>query len=274
MCSMKLNFTKAINGRLFLLVLVFFVQDGFSQASRFLYRNYTRWTVEAYAGVPFMAGNLTAFSADRTYIKPMYGIRAGFQANRIFGIGLSVSRGQNRLGSRDYAADFLLCTDGNTYYFPPETLPTYAYKDIYSDITFMNAGVFTDINLTNVAGFNSCISVLFSPGIYIQQNEATVKRKADHLQLLPVRSGMSIGLGADLGIRFRTGKWIDLQLKTGVMWLSDNDFIGFSTPIQARYNYVWNTSVGVIFKIPGKGKRDNLIYLPREGACYWKTNSF
>lgn len=276
-CITKINLIKSTKSKLITLLFVFFVQDGFAQASRFLYRDYTRWTIETYAGVPFMVGNLTAFSADRTYISPMYGVRGGFQVNRIFNIGLSASRGQNRLGARDYAADFLLCANGKTYYSPHETLPTYAYKDIYSDITFMNAGIFTDVNLTSLAGFNSCdygISLLLSPGIYIQQNEATVKRKADHLQLLPVRSGMSIGLGADLGLRIRTGKWIDLQLKTGITWLSDNDFIGFSTPIEARYNYVWNSSVGVIFKIPERGKRDNLIYMPRESACYWKTNSF
>lgn len=253
--------------------LILSVQTGFAQISRFLEKEYTHWTVEANVGIPFPVGTLSAFSADKTYIGNQYGVRAGFQMNRIFGFGFTLSSGQSKLGARDYAAEYLLGADGRTYYFPQE-IPTYPYKDIYSDISFISGGVYTEINLINLVGWNSCdygFSVLLIPSAFVQQTEAKVRRKNDNIQLIPSRSGMSIGLGGDIGIRFRTCKWIDLQLRTGITWLSNNDFVGFSTPVQARYNYMWTTSLGVIFKIPERGKRDNIIYMPQEGDCHWPT---
>lgn len=260
-----------------ILLLLYCFNEGYAQISQFINKKYTRFSVEIFGGVPFMVGNLTAFSADKTYLNTCYGVRGGYQLNRSFGIGINIAKGTNTLGARDYAADFLLGNDGNTYYLPQEFVTTTPYKDIKSNVSFMSGGIYADINLTNLVGLNSSdhgLSVLLSPNICIQQNEATVSSKTDGTQFLPSRKGMSIGLGVDAALRVRTCKWIDLQLRTGITWLSDNEFIGFNTPIQARYNYVWTTSVGIIIKIPQRGKRDNVIYVPREGDCHWPTQTY
>lgn len=248
-----------------------------AQVSRNLANSYSRWAVEADMGAPVIAGTLTSASSGKVNLGLMYGAGVIWQWKCALGLGLSFSSGQNRLEARNYAADYLLGEDGMTYYlsqayYQAEGITTYYYKDIYSDVSFLSGNIRAELNLINLFGGSSSerwFSVLLMPGVYVNQFTASVKRKSDNVLLLPERTGLNLGFGGDLALRFRLTRMFDLQLKSGLVWMSDNDFVGFSTPVLARYNYMWNTSVGVIFKIPQRGKRDNLMYVPRDGECHF-----
>lgn len=242
-----------------------------AQLSKDLGRRYSRWTVEVNAGLPFLVGNLTSLPDDKTYIGLSYGMRAGFQLNRAWGFGLSVMKGHNKMGARGYASDFLLGTDGMTYYLPQE-IETYPYKDIYSDVNFISGGFYADINLNHLFGGSTdhWYSFMLIPGIYVHQFSSVVKTKENDTGLFPKRTALSWGAGIDGALRFRISRLFDAQLRSGITWITDNDFVGLRTPILARYNYMWNTSVGLIFKIPERGKRGNVMYAPRNGECYWE----
>lgn len=242
-----------------------------AQVSKFMAEKYSRWWVEASIGVPYLFGNMSSFAADKTYTGLLYGLRAGYQKSPIIGFSVSVNQGKNKMGARDYAADFMLGEDGKTYYLPTP-MNTVPYKEIYSDVGFFNVGLHGEVNLINLLGGSSAktrLAVMVMPGIYIQNFKTTVKRKSSDEAYLPSRSRMNFGMGGELGIRVKATPLFDLQLRSGMVWMSDNNFVGFNTPIRARYNYMWNTVLGVIVKIPTAGRKDNVIYVPKEGVCLW-----
>lgn len=251
--------------------MCFLVSDINAQVSKKLGQRYSRWTVEADIGLPFFVGNLTSFSQNETYVGFLYGARVGFQLDRTWGVGLSVTKGQNKAGARGYASGYLLGVDGMTYYLPQD-IKTYSYQDIYSDIDYVSGGFYADINLNHLlrgASDHWC-SVMLIPGIYVHRFSSVVNRKEDHLPLFPRRTALSWGAGIDAALRFRVTRLFDLQVRTGVTWITDNNFVGFCTPILARYNYMWNSVFGIIFKVPERGKRGNVMYAPRNGECYWE----
>lgn len=251
--------------------MCFIFSDINAQVSKDLGRRYSRWTVEVNAGLPFLVGNLTSFSQDKTYMGFLYGARMGFQLNRAWGVGVSVNQGHNKMGARGYASDYLLGVDGMTYYLPQD-MKTYSYKDIYSDVKYISGGIYADINVNHLFRGPSdyWCSLMLIPGIYVHRFSSVVNKKKDDISLFPRRTALSWGAGIDAALRFRVTRLFDLQVRTGVTWITDNNYVGFRTPILARYNYMWNSVVGIIFKIPERGKRGNVMYAPRNGECYWE----
>ena len=71
---------------------------------------------------------------------------------------------------------------------------------------------------------------------------------------------MNLGLGGDLALRYRASKHIDLQLKSGVAWIANNNFDGVATCCTSKYNWLANLSVGVVWKMGNKKKKENLMY--------------
>lgn len=242
------------------------------QYARRHFDDYTRFSVEVNAGIPFLVGNLTSFSAEKTYTGLYANVGVGFQYTPVWGFRFSAGYGKTKVGARDYAKEFLLGEDGMTYYLPMP-FQTWTYKEIYSEVKFLSAGLHADVNLINLLGGSAAAhwyTVLLSPAVYVQQYKPEVKTKKRDDVLFAPGGKMCLGLGGDLTFRIRMSPVADFQIRTGMVWMTDNQFIGFDTPILARYNYSWNTSVGLVFKIPQKGKRENLMYMPRNGECFWR----
>ena len=61
-------------------------------------------------------------------------------------------------------------------------------------------------------------------------------------------------------MRYRAGKHIDLQLKSGLAWIANNNFDGVATCCTSKYNWLANLSVGVVWKIGNNKKKGNLMY--------------
>ena len=53
---------------------------------------------------------------------------------------------------------------------------------------------------------------------------------------------------------------MDLQLKSGMAWVSNNHFDGVATCCTSKYNWLANLSVGVVWKIGNNKKKENLMY--------------
>lgn len=235
-------------------------------------QDYSRWSVEVNAGVPFLVGSLTSFAADETYLGMFGNVGVGFQYTPVWGFRISAEYGKTKAGAREYAADFLLGEDGMTYYLPMP-FETWKYRDVYSRIEYLGIGLHADINIVNLLGGSASDyrwTFLLSPAVYVKQFSPEVRTVSGDKVLFSPSSGLCAGLGGDLTARVRLSRLFDLQFRTGVAWISDNQFVGFDTPVLARYNYSWNTSVGIVFKWPQRGKREHLMYMPRNGVCYWR----
>ena len=94
----------------------------------------------------------------------------------------------------------------------------------------------------------------FSPKLYKKEDD----KRFDTSSTLD--NDVNLGLGGDIALRYRASKYIDLQLKSGVAWIANNNFDGVATCCTSKYNWLANLSVGVVWKIGNNKKKENLMY--------------
>ncbi len=228
------------------------------------FRDYSRWFIEADLGIPFFAGDVNSLSKDKTHIGGLYGLRVGYQISPTIGVALSGAYGHNKASSPRYAQEYVLGSDAMTYY-PPTTVDGIKYADLVSRIRMINIGAHLNINLNNIFIENygeHLFTVLLQPAVYLQKFNPKVEDKTGVHSALSLKNKLNFGAGTDLAFRFRTGNVVDLQLTSGLIWIVNNKFDGIRTVAKARDSFVWNTGISVIFKLNGKGQKDNLLYAP------------
>ena len=235
------------------------------------FRDYSKWSLEASIGMPFFSGDINSLSDDKTYIGGQYGVKLGYQISPTIGLGLSGTYGRNKAGSPDYAKDYILGADGMTYY-PPTTIDGTKYSDIYSKIDFFNFGLHLNLNLNNFFVENRgqhVFTVLLQPAVYLQKFSPKVYKKGGGRATSgSLDNSVNFGAGGDIAFRFRTGRLLDLQLTSGIIWISNNSFDGVTTIAKARDSYMWNAALTAIFKLNGRKHKDNLIYAPSVSYLY------
>lgn len=210
-----------------------------------------RWYFGVEYGIPFLFGELTAFSADKTYLGYQIGGFAGYRFNHKIGLEFSAGTGGTKLGSKSYATDYLVDEEGMTYYVG-QAFPTWAYKDIYSKVQYINIGLQANINLNNL--FSTVPrerrwTVLLSPAIYMQHFSPDLYVKADKNRLKGGSTDkLNIGLGGNLALRYNASRLFDLQLRTGVIWVNNNKMDGVSTLIKSKDHFMVSTGIALIWK--------------------------
>ena len=70
-------------------------------------KSYSHWYFGAEYGVPFLFGDFTSFSADKTYVGSQFGGFAGYQVNSWIGIEASARTGYTRMGACRLCTTFL-----------------------------------------------------------------------------------------------------------------------------------------------------------------------
>ncbi len=231
-----------------------------------LYKEYSRWTIGVDAGMPFLFGDVYSLSKDKNYPGGQFGLNVGYQLLPAIGFKLSAHYGFSKLASPHYAKDYILGQDGMTYYKPNIVENGVSYADIYSKVRYFGAGFHVSLNMNNLLFENRgerLLTVLLEPAVYLQKfNPKVYDKNGNRVAKGALDNRLGFGAGGDLAFRFRTGKLVDLQLSTGIVWLNNNNFDGIRTEALGRDSYIWNSSVSVIFKINGKKKVDNLMYAP------------
>ncbi|WP_106830975.1 OmpA family protein [Parabacteroides pacaensis] len=243
-------------------------KEALKQAKKETYREYSRWSIGANVGMPFFRGDFNSFSHDKTYVGVMGGLQIGYQMTPTLGLSLTGDFGKNKGGAKGNELDYILKPDGDSYYGPNPPEGSLPYNSLYDEVKFMTFGLHLDINVNNFFRSNDSgtrrWTVLLSPAIYLQKFDPTVYQRADDKRFTTtdLDNKVNLGLGGDLALRFRASKHIDLQLKTGIAWVDNNKFDGITTCCTKKYNWLANASIGIVWKIGNKNKKDNLMYAP------------
>lgn len=104
------------------------------------------------------------------------------------------------------------------------------------------------------------LSVIFSPSYYLQYFRPTVYKKSDDTRYTnrDLHYENTSGVGGELAVRFRASRIVDFQVKGGGVYGFNEKFDGVAG--DNSNNIMAYVQAGVIFKLNGKTKRDNLIY--------------
>ena len=227
--------------------------------------DFSRWSLGVNGGISAFRGDMISFSADKTYIGVQGGLQLGYQFTPTFGLSLTADMGQGKGSAKKWEKAFKIYPNGESYYgTEPEAGFAY-YNDIYAKIKYFTLGLHGDFNVNNFFGKKELRrwTVLLSPAVYLQKFSPKLYKKEDDKRFdtsSTLDNDVNLGLGGDIALRYRASKYIDLQLKSGVAWIANNNFDGVATCCTSKYNWLANLSVGVVWKIGNSKKKENLMY--------------
>lgn len=154
---------------------------------------------------------------------------------------------------------------GGSYYGTEPEAGFVRYNDLYAKVKYFTVGLHGDLNVNNFFGKKELRrwTVLLSPAVYLQKFSPKLYKKEDDKRFdtsSTLDNDVNLGLGGDIALRYRASKHVDLQLKSGVAWIANNNFDGVVTCCTSKYNWQANLSVGVVWKVGNNKKRENLMY--------------
>lgn len=233
--------------------------------TREIYKDFSRWSLGVNGGISIFRGDMVSFFADKTYIGGQGGLQLGYQFTPIFGLSLTADMGQGKGSAKKWEKQFKIYPNGESYYgTTPEEGFAY-YNDLYSKVKYFTIGLHGDFNVNNFFGHKEMRrwTVLLSPAVYLQKFSPKLYTKEGDKRFdtsSTLNNDVNLGLGGDLALRYRAGKHIDLQLKSGAIWIANNNFDGVATCCSRKYNWLANLSVGIVWKIGNSKKKENLMY--------------
>lgn len=233
------------------------------------YKNYSRWSVGADAGISAVWGDFRSFAYKKSYVGVAGAINVGYQVTPTFGLTLTGMYTFNRTGAPKHSQNRILGFDGFTWN-DPDLLPGHrAYKDLYSDINAWSIGLSGDFNLNNLfAGYNADTghrrwTFLLGPSVYFQYfRPVTVKIKGtkDRYTTSDLFYSWQPALGGQFTVKYKAGRLIDLELKTRGLWISNSNFDGIHSSYTRKNNMMWTLSLGASFKLGKNSHTDHLLY--------------
>ena len=265
-----INYLKCIGMRKIVFSFCFLMVTSFLVAqnqTKQVYNDFSRWSLGLNGGISIFRGDMVSFSADKTYLGGRGGLQLGYQLTPTFGLSLTADMGQGKGSAKKWEKEFKIYPTGESYY---GTLPEEGfayYNDVYSKVKYFTIGLHGDFNVNNFFGKKELRrwTVLISPAVYLQKFSPKLYKKEDDKRFdtsSTLDNGVNLGLGGDVALRYRASKHIDLQLKSGVTWIANNNFDGVATCCSSKYNWLANLSVGVVWKMGNNKKKENLMYAP------------
>lgn len=219
------------------------------------YNQYARWSFGANIGLPFFAGDFQSNSYDKLYWGIMADLQGGYQFTPVIGLRANLGYVQGKTGAKDFEQDYWLDPYGWGDYRPSPLSGSMQYKDLYSKVRSINFTLHADINLNNlirpVPVGERRWTVSVSPGIYFQKFYPDVfTRNGGHHFAVEHFNPLTVSLGGEAMLRWKTGRAIDLQARYGINWIHQNVFDGIATyRPRDNQNFMMHFSVGVVWKI-------------------------
>ena len=230
-----------------------------------VYNDFSRWSLGLNGGISIFRGDMVSFSADKTYIGGQGGLQLGYQFTPTFGLSLTADMGQGKGSAKEWEKEFKIYPTGGSYYGTEPEAGFVRYNDLYAKVKYFTVGLHGDLNVNNFFGKKELRrwTVLLSPAVYLQKFSPKLYKKEDDKRFdtsSTLDNDVNLGLGGDIALRYRASKHVDLQLKSGVAWIANNNFDGVVTCCTSKYNWQANLSVGVVWKVGNNKKRENLMY--------------
>lgn len=247
--------------------------EQINESRRQYYYNYSRWSIGLNAGMSALFGDFSTFSKEKFYAAPIGSASISYQVNPTVGFTLEGYYSRNKIGALGSNEDYFLNTDG--YYSPVQTDPLteetfLPYGDLYSKVSLWQGRLGVDLNLNNIFrgnidGSNRLVTVIFSPSYYLQYYRPKVYKKADDKRYTSrdLFYQVNSAVGAELAARFRISRVVDLQLKGGGAYGFNKKFDGVAG--DKKNNILAYIQAGVVFKLNGKTRRDNILYAATPG---------
>lgn len=207
----------------------------------------SRWYIGIGGGVSFGRSTFCSFAMDGTRPGFNVGALGGYKINKLLSAELSLDYTRMDLRTYDCCQLLWLAADGNRYAAPVAGIKNYAYNDLCSVSNLFGLGTHLNINLVSLWNEHYRWSALVSPAIYGVYSSAKLKQLSTGANVVDATS-FHFGVGADLGVGYQFTDCFGLRLTTGFNYLTGKGIDGLLQE-EHKANYVWNTSLKLIFKL-------------------------
>ena len=292
------------------------VKDPKAEPAKKIWRpNY--WYIGLEGFTPMIFDDLYSITNEgKAAFGPGAQLKAGYQFSPVFSLEASFGLGYNRalpnafqspfwLGMRDaYTYYPYTLIDGTTYYIPFEepdgellvgeqgqnfekvTLEGTPFPDIESRIFFWRGSINAAFNLTRLfyAGdyTEKVVELWLRPGAYLSKFTSKVyNTTSGEIAAVEINSPVTWGFGGDAALRFNVTKRFSIDLTNRVIWQRDHAVDGIISAKQAYDTYMWEPSIGLVYKFRGWDRPDEPgpvpappvvpVLTPRDllGLDYW-----
>ncbi|MEG2158187.1 MAG: OmpA family protein [Bacteroidaceae bacterium] len=207
----------------------------------------SRWYVGVGGGLSFGRGTFCSFAMDGTRPGFNVGVLGGSKINKLLSAELSLDYTRMNLRAYDCCQLLWLSSNGKSYAAPVAGKNNYQYNDLHATTNLFGWGVLLNIDLVRIWNDNSRWSALVSPAICGVYSSANIKQLSTGKSVTDAHS-FHFGVGADLGVGYQILPCMGIRFTTGGKYLSGKGMDGLPKE-EHKANYVWNTSLKLIFKL-------------------------
>ena len=247
------------------------------------------WYLGAKYFTPMYFNNLSSIPSGD---KPHFGyggmLNVGYQFSPLFSLDLNVGYGKNKLRPSSYQYNFQLgrqdaftyypytLIDADEYFYPyrnndDEILIGYRgkrlenesdgfpFSGLESRVKHWQVNLNVGINLTRLFYVNRYsekpVELWAKPGFYLSGFKAKlVDRETGNEVAHAERQKLTWGLGGDLALRFNVHRSWSIELGNNVIWQHNRSVDGIASAKMGYDAFVWEPSLGVIYKFRRKVK--------------------
>ncbi len=228
---------------------------------------------------PFMHGDMYSLTKEKTNFGIGPNIRLGYRFNSLFGLELKAMYARMKGYSPSGSENFVLGDNGMTYYKYTmvkgsdysagpdnlwgiwgendfETINANPYSEMYSKVDQFQLGLMGTLNLNRLFMYvpndrTQRFTMFLKPAIYANKyHSATYFRANDQRATKKYKSPISVGLGGELSLDWAISRHFGVELYTGIMWVSDQEFDGIRTIKKAKDDFTWSVGANLSFRFP------------------------
>lgn len=208
---------------------------------------FSRWYIGIGGGASFGRSTFCSFAMDGTRPGFNVDVLGGYKINQLLSAELSLDYTRMDLRTYDCCQLLWLAADGNRYAAPLAGMKNYPYNNLRAVTNLFGLGAHLNINLISLWNEDSRWSALVSPAIYGVYSSTDVKLLSTGAKATDT-TAFHFGAGVDLGAGYQFTDCFELRLSTGINYLTSKGIDGLPQE-EHKANYVWNTSLKLIFKL-------------------------
>ena len=247
------------------------------------------WYLGAKFFSPMYFNNLSSLPASDKALLGYGGmLNVGYQFSPLFSLDLNVGYGENKLRPSAYQYNFQLgrkdaftyypytLVDGDEYFYPyrnndgemligyrgkrlENEADAFPFSGLESRVNHWQVGLNLGVNLTRLFYVNRYtekpVELWVKPGVYLSSFNAKLVDRATGNEVAPAEhQDFTFGLGGDVALRFNVHPSWAIELGNNVVWQHNRSIDGIASAKIGYDAFVWEPSLGVVYKIGRKPK--------------------
>lgn len=253
------------------------------------------WYIGAEFFSPFIYDDLYSWGKDTKFnMGAGLQLKGGYQFSSVFGLEANIGVGRNYMNTSSFQKDYVLgvydaytyypyiLINGTTFQYSPSgvigeqgnnpnavQVEGVRFDKIRSRVRFVQSSLNATFNVTRMFYASTYrekpVELWLRPGVYLSRFWSQVYNTETGEKIAPrVNRSRTWGLGGDIALRFNLSPYWAIDVNNRLIWERDHSIDGVLNAKRAYDSYIWQPSVGLVYKFRKKGGEAMPSSLPAE----------